>query len=78
MFKRKQTNKIELDDDSLIYRYRQMTREQRDIIDNQGKIISKQKNLINEFIKELYSNIKTDKQKTDKLKELVDDYQSLN
>lgn len=37
-----------------------------------------QKDLINALIKELYSNIKTDKQKVEKLKELVSDYQSLN
>lgn len=30
-----------------------------------------QKDLINDIIRELYSNIKTNKQKTDKLKELV-------
>lgn len=34
--------------------------------------------LINNFIRELYSNLKTDEQKIIKLKELVDDYQSIN
>lgn len=58
--------------------YRIMTREQRDTIDKHDKIIAKQNNLINGIIKELYSNVKTDKQKVDKLKELVSDYQSLN
>ena len=42
------------------------------------KVNTKQSNLINDITKELYSNIKTDKQKVDKLKELVSDYQSLN
>ncbi len=42
------------------------------------KSYTKQSNLINSIIKELYSSIKTDKQKVDKIKELVDDYQSLN
>ncbi|MCI8481822.1 MAG: hypothetical protein HFJ27_01720 [Clostridia bacterium] len=37
MFKRKQTNKIELDDDSLIYHYRQITREQRQTIDSKNE-----------------------------------------
>lgn len=37
-----------------------------------------QTNLINNIIRELYSNIKTDQQKIAKLKELVDDYQSIN
>ena len=37
-----------------------------------------QKDLINNIIKELYSNLKTDEQKVIKLKELVSDYQSLN
>ena len=58
--------------------YRITTREQRGIIDKQGKVIAKQNDLINEITKELYSNIKTDKQIVEKLKELVSDYQSLN
>ena len=58
--------------------YRIMTREQRDTIDKQDKAIARQSNLFNSVIKELYSNVKTDKQKIDKLKELVSDYQSLN
>lgn len=37
-----------------------------------------QKDLINSFIKELYSNVKTDEQKISKLKELISDYQSQN
>lgn len=44
----------------------------------QREIITKQENFINYITRELYSNIKTDKQKVDKLKELVSDYQSLN
>lgn len=35
-----------------------------------------QSDLINSIIKELYSTIKTNEQKTDKIKELVSDYQS--
>lgn len=38
--------------------------------------IEEQNDLTNSIIKELYSSIKTDKQKIDKLKELVSDYQS--
>lgn len=37
-----------------------------------------QKDLINNIIKELYSNVKTDEQKISKLKELISDYQSEN
>lgn len=58
--------------------YRVMSREQRDTIDKQDKTITRQNNLINSIIKELYSNVKKDYQKLDKLKELVSDYQSLN
>ncbi len=58
--------------------YRIMTREQRDTINMQDKTITRQDNLINNMIKELYSNVKTDKQKIDKLKELVSDWKSLN
>ena len=46
--------------------------------EEQRGIISKKENLINEIVRELYSSVKTDKQKVDKLKELVSDYQSLN
>lgn len=46
--------------------------------EEQRETITKQEGLINSFIRELYSNIKTDKQIVDKLKELVSDYQSLN
>lgn len=35
-------------------------------------------NLINDIIKELYSNLKNDEQKVSKIKELVRDYQSIN
>lgn len=42
------------------------------------KSYTKQTDLINDIVKEIYSNIKTDKQKVDKLKELVSDYQSKN
>lgn len=38
--------------------------------------IEEQNDLTNSIIKELYSTIKTDKQKVDKIKELVSDYQS--
>lgn len=38
--------------------------------------IEEQNDLTNSIIKELYSSIKTDKQKVDKIKELVSDYQS--
>lgn len=38
--------------------------------------IEEQNDLINSIIKELYSTIKTNEQKTDKIKELVSDYQS--
>ena len=58
--------------------YRIMSREQRDTIDKQDKNILRQNNLINSIIKELYSNVKKEYQKLDKLKELVSDYQSLN
>ncbi len=37
-----------------------------------------QKDLINNIIKELYSNVKTDEQKISKLKELISDWQSQN
>lgn len=37
-----------------------------------------QKELINNFIRQLYLNLKTDEQKITKLKELVSDWQSLN
>ena len=46
--------------------------------EEQRGIITKQEDLINEFVRELYSSIKTDKQIVDKLKELVRDYQSKN
>ena len=39
--------------------------------EEQRETITKQENLINEFVRELYSNIKTDKQKVDKLKEVI-------
>ncbi len=42
----------------------------------QRRRITKQENLINAFVKELYSNIKTDAQKVEKMKELVREYQS--
>lgn len=51
--------------------YKRTARERRETIDEQDKIIKEQKDLINEFVKELYSNIKTDKQKVDKLKEVI-------
>lgn len=38
--------------------------------------IEEENDLTNSIIKELYSSIKTDKQKVDKIKELVSDYQS--
>lgn len=38
--------------------------------------IEEQSDLINSIIKELYSTIKTNEQKIDKIKELVSDYQS--
>lgn len=49
--------------------YKKMSEEQRETI-------TKQKDLINSITKELYSNIKTDAQKIDKMKELVRDLQS--
>lgn len=77
MFKRKsKTIQYDISDDVLIYHYRQTTREQRGIIDKQDNLLNQKNTLINEFVKELYSNLKTDKQKIDKLKELVNDYQS--
>ncbi len=48
---------------------------------NNTKILeqnNKKAELINNIAKALYCNIKTDKQKLEKLKELVSDYQSIN
>lgn len=39
---------------------------------------NKKTNLFNNIIKEIYSNVKTDKQKVAKIKELISDYQSEN
>ncbi len=51
--------------------YKQMSEEQRETI-------TRQENLINDIIRELYSNVKTDTKKVEKLRELVRDWQSIN
>ncbi len=48
---------------------------------NNTKILeqnNKKTELINNIAKALYCNVKTDKQKLDKIKELISDYQSQN
>ena len=48
---------------------------------NNAKILessNKKIDLFNTIIKELYSNVKTDKQKVAKIKELINDYQLKN
>lgn len=67
--------------DRQIKEYREL-KEENIAVHNENKDlrfeIESKNDLINEFVKELYSSIKTDKQIVDKLKELVSDYQSLN
>lgn len=43
----------------------------KNIVEEQKGTITKQEDLINSFIRELYSNIKTDKQIVDTLKEVI-------